>query len=130
MSYIPIRLAPGVDLRRALEEAATGLSAFVISGIGSLHGARLRFAGEDAETQLAGNFEIVSLSGSLAPNGAHLHMAVSDSCGIVTGGHVCYGNMVRTTAEVLLVHLHAWELDREIDNLTGFKELVVRHRGV
>lgn len=131
MTYLPIRLEPGADLRRSLEEAATvaGASTFVVSGIGSLHGSTLRMAGEQAETQLSGPFEILCLSGTVSPDGAHLHMAISNSQGVVTGGHVCYGNAVRTTAEVLLVNLQEWVLGRELDEATGFKEMVARPRG-
>lgn len=131
MDFLPIRLSPGADLRRALEEAVgdrTEGSAFVVAGIGSLVEATLRYAGESAEVRLAGPLEIVSLSGSLAPAGAHLHMSVADASGRVYGGHVGYGNKVRTTAEVLLALLPGWTLTREHDPTTGFSELVVRRR--
>ena len=129
MSYQPLRIPAGSDLRRALEQAALvkdGGSAFVISGIGSLGVARLRLAAADAETLLEGPFEILSLSGTLTPDGAHLHMAIADADGRVLGGHVCYGNEVRTTAEVLLAALPGWALARELDPQTGYRELVVR----
>ena len=44
-AFLPLRLPPGVDLRRALEEAAAGFApegCFVVSGIGSLTIADLR----------------------------------------------------------------------------------------
>ncbi len=132
MSYLPLRLEPGADLRRSLE-AAMGVggesSAFVVSGIGSLSNARLRFAGAESETSLEGMFEILCLSGTLTRDGAHLHMALADERGHVVGGHVCYGNMVRTTAEVLLAQLTEWTLARERDANTGFNELVIRPTG-
>jgi len=131
MEFLPIRLSPGADLRRALEEAAGSLStgsAFVIAGIGSLVQATLRYAGETTQDQLAGPLEVLGLSGSLSPAGAHLHMSVSDASGRVSGGHVGYGSTVRTTAEVLIAPLPDWSLTREHDATTGFNELVVRHR--
>jgi uncharacterized protein len=131
MHLLPMRLSPGSDLRRALEAAAAeqaGGSAFVVAGIGSLVDARLRFAGETTESQLVGPLEILSLSGTLGSSGAHLHMSVSDASGRVVGGHVGYGNVVRTTAEVLLAPLPGWSLTREHDAATGFSELVVRRR--
>ena len=127
----PLRLHPGADLRRALEQgAATQLagSAFVVAGIGSLVDARLRYAGADTETVIAGPIEILTLSGTVSPSGVHLHMSVSDASGQVHGGHVGYGNVVRTTAEVLLAPLDDWALSREHDPATGFLELVVRRR--
>ena len=132
MSYLPLRLQPGADLRRSLEAAVCasgGTSAFVVSGIGSLSNARLRFAGAESETSLTGMFEILCLSGTLTQSGVHLHMAIADEHGHVVGGHVCYGNTVRTTAEVLLAQLAEWTLAREQDTNTGFNELVIRATG-
>jgi predicted DNA-binding protein with PD1-like motif len=130
MQFLPIRLPPGADLRRALEGLAGRQgtdSSFVVAGIGSLVGATLRLAAETTEIRLAGPLEILSLSGSLSPAGAHLHMAVADAAGRVQGGHVGYGNEVRTTAEILLALLPDGSLTREPDPRTGFDELVVRH---
>ena len=75
MQFLPIRLSPGADLRRALEEVVGSQgtdSAFVVAGIGSLVEASLRYAGEAKECTLAGPLEVVSVSGSLSPMGAHL----------------------------------------------------------
>jgi len=132
MPFLPVRLPPGVDLRRALDDLAAeqaSASAFVVAGIGSLVEARLRYAGEAAETRIEGPLEILSLSGSLGAGGSHLHMAVSDAAGRVYGGHVGGGNVVRTTAEVLLAPLPDWSLARAHDPATGFSELLVRRRG-
>ena len=129
MDILPIRLNPGDDLRRSLEDRVrTGghPSAFVISGIGSLGDARLRYAGEEAESIVAGPLEIVSIAGSVTRDGAHLHMSVADSQGRVSGGHAAYGNIVRTTMEAVLVLLPDWSLSREFDAATGFKELFIR----
>jgi predicted DNA-binding protein with PD1-like motif len=129
VNELPLRIAPGADLRRALEQAVRGddaRPAFVVCGIGSLAGATLRLAGAPAETALAGEFEILSLAGTVTADGAHLHMAVADARGRVLGGHVGYGNAIRTTAEVLLVRLSGWALSREPDAATGCRELVVR----
>lgn len=128
MRCLPLRLGPGVDLRRSLE-SAEGLgtpSGFVISGLGSLVDARLRLAGAEVETLIPGLSEILSLSGTLTPDGAHLHMAIADAQGHVMGGHVAYGNTVRTTAEVLLVALTDWQLGRAHDPATGYQELTIR----
>ena len=125
MDLFPLRLAPGDDLRRSLELAEIG-SAFVVSGIGSLADVQLRFAGAPEATLLTGDFEIISIAGAVTPEGAHLHMAVSDSSGRVFGGHVVYGNLVRTTAEILLAATPGWQMSRRFDAATGYPELVVR----
>ena len=128
MNTLPVRLSPGDDLRRALEAQAPALggSAVVVAGIGSLTDARLRFAGAESLVTLPGLFEIISLSGTLSRDGAHLHMSVAGADGRVFGGHVPYGNTVRTTAEVLLALLPGWAFSREPDAAPGFDELVVR----
>ncbi|KAB0643474.1 PPC domain-containing DNA-binding protein [Burkholderia latens] len=129
MQAHPLRLSPGNDLRASIEHALHRLdshAAFVIQGIGSLSAAQLRFAGVDAPTELRGDLEILTLAGSVAPDGAHLHMSVSDAQGRVSGGHVANGCVVRTTAEILLVLLPAHRFSREPDAGTGFNELVIR----
>jgi predicted DNA-binding protein with PD1-like motif len=119
-----LRLHPGDDLRGALE--AAGRTGFVVAGIGSLTRAQLRFAGEPGPTRIEGPLEILTLSGSLTPAGAHLHASLSDASGRVLGGHVCAGCEVRTTAELLVAPLPAGSLSREFDAATGHAELVIR----
>jgi len=69
---------------------------------------------------------LLALGLLLDRQGAHLHMAVSDTQGRVIGGHVCKGCEIRTTAELLIAELRDYKLSREYDPTTGFKELVVR----
>lgn len=132
MHFSPLRLLPGQDLRAALEAALNdhaSAAAFVVQGIGSLSVAQLRLAGADDPTELRGDLEILTLAGSLAPDGAHLHISISDAQGRVLGGHVAAGCIVRTTAEVLLALLPDHEFSRELDAAgSGFRELVVRSR--
>ncbi len=132
MNMLPLRLLPGQDLRAALQavlgKQAAG-AAFVLQGIGSLSVAQLRLAGASQATELCGDLEILTLAGSLAPDGAHLHMSISDAQGRVLGGHVEPGCIVRTTAEILLARLPDHEFSRELDATgSGFRELVVRAR--
>ncbi|QPF72210.1 DNA-binding protein [Roseateles sp. DAIF2] len=127
----PLRLPPGADLRRALqaELLTQGQRAgFVLAGIGSLCGAALRLAGAREPLLLTGDIEILSLSGSLSPDGAHLHISLADADGRVLGGHVAPGCLVRTTAELLLLWLPDWDFAREPDPATGYPELRVRPR--
>jgi predicted DNA-binding protein with PD1-like motif len=136
MQTLPIRLNPGEDLRTAIEAAVRGANcraAFVLSGIGSLSSAGLRFAGAEQPRRLTGDMEILSLSGTVAFNGtgegarssSHLHMALSTASGEVLGGHVAPGCTVRTTAEVLLALLPEWEFSRAPDAATGYQELEI-----
>jgi uncharacterized protein len=57
-------------------------------------------------------------------------MSIASSEGDVRGGHVVYGNVVRTTAELLLVQAPEWELLRERDAATGFLELFASRRAI
>jgi predicted DNA-binding protein with PD1-like motif len=128
MNALPLRIPALADLREALAAlpASHGVgAAFVLQGIGSLSVARIRFAGAADFTELRGDLEIVSLGGSLSPDGPHLHIAVSDAAGRVTGGHMGPGCVVRTTAEVLVALLPGHRFSREHDPATGFRELFV-----
>lgn len=129
MHALPLRLSPGDDLRGAIEAALRerqASAAFVLQGIGSLSVAQLRFAGLEQPTALHGDLEILTLAGSVSPDGAHLHAALADARGQVHGGHVAPGCRVRTTAEVLLAVLPAHRFAREPDAATGYLELVIR----
>jgi uncharacterized protein len=129
MEACPLRLSPGDDLRGAIEDALrerAATTAFVLQGIGSLSVAQVRLAGADAPTVLRGDLEILTLAGSVSPDGAHLHMSVSDAQGRVTGGHVAPGCTVRTTAELLLALLPGHRFSREPDPATGYLELRIQ----
>jgi predicted DNA-binding protein with PD1-like motif len=83
-----------MDLRRALESTVAERScnaAFVASGIGSLRQACLRLAGATEPRAFDGDMEILTLAGTIASNGSHLHMSMADAQGRVFGGHVAYG---------------------------------------
>jgi hypothetical protein len=129
MRVVPLRLTPGADLRLALDAwmlQQSEQAGCVISGIGSLSEARLRLAGKGTITSRSGDLEILSLVGTLSPDGAHLHIAIADSTGAVVGGHLCSGSLVRTTAELVLGLLPEWEFRREQDPATGCAELLIR----
>ncbi|WP_198086434.1 PPC domain-containing DNA-binding protein [Variovorax sp. E3] len=126
MRTLVLRLNPGDDLRASLDLAlgqGGGEAAFVVSGIGSLRGASIRFAGAEHPTRIEGDLEILTLAGSLSPDGSHLHISVSDAEGRVLGGHAAPGCAVRTTAEVLVAWLPDWRFARTHDPLTGYAEL-------
>lgn len=132
MNIHTLRLHPGDDLRESLaalpDELDTG-AAFILSAIGSLKPAALRFAGAKTATMIEDDTEILSLAGTLtrrAVGGPHVHMAVSDAAGAVFGGHLMAGSIVRTTAEIVIGIAPDWTLAREVDAQTGFRELVAR----
>lgn len=121
-----LRLVPGQDLRIELQQfsQATGLQAgFVITAVGSLSQASLRWANQTQTTLWPGDFEIISLTGSLCPDGVHLHMAIADPQGQVWGGHLTPGNIIRTTAEIVLGDSLQHRFCRQMDPVTGYPEL-------
>uniref|UniRef100_A0A3Q3NFH1 Bifunctional protein GlmU-like n=1 Tax=Labrus bergylta TaxID=56723 RepID=A0A3Q3NFH1_9LABR len=76
---------------------------------------------------LSGRYEIVSLVGTLNPD-AHLHVCLADAEGGTVGGHVLGGLEVFTTAEVVIGEATQLQFERELDEQTGFPELVVQRR--
>jgi len=131
MKVVPLRLQPGADLRPALEVwmgEQQEQAGCVISAVGSLSVAQLRLAGATHATAIHGELEILSLSGTLSPDGAHLHIAVADSRGSVIGGHLGAGSLVRTTAELVIGLLPEWRFSRELDPATGCAELQISPR--
>jgi len=131
LATLPLRLMPGCDLRGALdaELRERGWSAaFLVAGIGSLVEARIRLADEREPRLVAGPLELLTLCGTLSPDGSHLHASVADARGAVTGGHVAPGCIVRTTAELLIAPLAEWRFARRLDEGTGWAELLIQAR--
>ncbi len=130
-----LRLVPGDDLRASLESAFAALAkshgiqaACIVSAVGSLSRAVLRYADKPSGSDINAPLELLMLSGTLSPDGAHLHASVADDQGEVRGGHLLPGTIVRTTAEIVIALLPGWEFRRELDAATGFNELLPRSR--
>ncbi len=126
-----LRFSPGVDPVESLLDACKEngwTAAFVISAVGSLGNATLRFAAQPESSDIAGPLELLSLSGTLSLDGPHLHATVSDAQGNVFGGHLRPGSKVRTTAEILVAVLPDVVFRRRPDPRTGARELVIEPR--
>ncbi len=133
MSFLlhTFRLLPGHDLKQELQrfvQEKNIRAGCIVTCVGSVQQAALRFAGRDATSVFEQRFEIVSLTGTLSVDGVHLHIALADENGITLGGHVMEGNIVYTTAEIVLAELPSVEFKREFDPVTGYKELSVQQR--
>jgi predicted DNA-binding protein with PD1-like motif/glutaredoxin len=104
MHAVPLRLAPGSDLRRTLEEFAREREAggFVLGVVGDLSSAAFQCPGQPQPTVIEGDLEIITLNGTLSPEGVHLHLSLSDGTCQVWGGHLEPGSVVRKGAEVLV----------------------------
>lgn len=124
-----LRLLPNDDLRQSLNREAgqRGIAAgFILSSVGSLSRACLRFADEGIDRLIGGPLEILSLSGTLSPDGCHVHIALANARGAVTGGHVLEGCIIRTTAEIVIGEAPGVAFSREQDAATGYRELVIK----
>lgn len=81
-----LRLGPDEDPKRALMKYVQEhklSSASVVSAVGSLKVAAMRYAKGKDTVKLEGFREVVSFSGTLgATSGSHLHVSVSDSTGV------------------------------------------------
>lgn len=101
-------------------------AACVLTCVGSLTRAHIRFADSAKVSEVKGPLEIISLAGTIASfGGSHLHIAVADRNGNVVAGHAKEGCIIRTTAEIVIGILDGYTFHREIDPDTGFPELVV-----
>ncbi|HOY04605.1 MAG TPA: DNA-binding protein, partial [Saprospiraceae bacterium] len=131
MKIHALRLTPGQDLRRELEAFTRKehlQAGFIITCVGSLQQAVIRPANQpDALTRVE-KFEIVSLTGTLSPDGPHLHIALSDSLGNTFGGHLLEGNLIYTTAEIVIGEAEQFRFSRETDPVTTYKELKISPR--
>lgn len=104
MHPLPLHLGPGSDLRASLEQLGTqaGASGFVLGVVGDLSQAAFQCPGQDEPTVLQGHLEIITLQGTVAPQGVHLHLSLSDGECQVWGGHLEHGSLVLRGADLLV----------------------------
>jgi glutaredoxin/predicted DNA-binding protein with PD1-like motif len=125
MHVVPLQLAPGSDLRRSLEDVARarGASGFVLGVVGDLSRAAFQCPGQPGPTVMEGDLEIITLNGTLSPEGVHLHLSLSDGACQVWGGHLEPGSLVRKGAHVLVGLLTA----PSAEPVAGANDLEQRH---
>ena len=128
MNVIAMRLYAGQDLRKTLLKFCADRkidAACIVTCVGSLEKAAIRFADEPEATMIEEKLEIVSLVGTVSRHGCHLHISVSDSEGKMIGGHLKDGSLVYTTAEIVIGLLGGIAFKRKFDDRTGYKELSI-----
>jgi predicted DNA-binding protein with PD1-like motif len=124
-----LRLRPGDDLVDSIMAFAREHSieaGGIVTCVGSLSGARLRYANQPEYRTLerqGQHFEIVGLVGTFSTKDYHLHLAIANEQGTVFGGHASSGNKVYTTAEIVIVEGVDWTFRREKDAQTTYPEL-------
>ena len=104
MQSLPLKLAPGSDLRLSLEELAKrdGISGFVLGVVGNLTKASFQCPGKSEPTELEGDLEVITLNGTFSPEGVHLHLSLSDGACQVWGGHLEPGTIVQKGVDLLI----------------------------
>jgi predicted DNA-binding protein with PD1-like motif/glutaredoxin len=106
---VPLHLGAGSDIRRSLERLAVDLNAsgFVLGVVGNLSQAAFQCPGQSRPTILEGDLEIITLQGTISPQGVHLHLSFSDGSCQVWGGHLEPGTLVQKGADLLVGLLEA-----------------------
>ncbi|MUL35477.1 PPC domain-containing DNA-binding protein [Gloeocapsopsis dulcis] len=128
MEVLALRLKPDADLRQSLKTFTLQKNikaGFILSAIGSLKQATIRFATQDTSAVLINKFEILSLNGTLTTNGIHLHICISDKHGKTIGGHLDNGCIIYTTAEIVIGTTKNFTFTRTLDPQTGYNELEI-----
>ena len=126
-----IRLKPGEDLKAGIEKLVKEKNieaGWISTCVGSITKYNLRFANQPEGSSREGHFEIVSLTGTVSINGSHLHLAVSDSTGATIGGHLLDGNIIYTTAELMISSTEKYQFTREKDGTTPWQELNIKEK--
>jgi predicted DNA-binding protein with PD1-like motif len=129
MKIFALRLKPNQDLKDTLKNFVTSNNieaGFILTTVGSLKQATLRFANQNDSKVLQDKFEIVSLVGTLSTHGIHLHISISDKDGKTIGGHLEKGCLIYTTAEIVIGVSEDFIFLRTVDENTGYKELEIQ----
>jgi len=122
------RILPHEDLKKTILGFAAKNSiraGAIVTAVGSLEQFNIRFANCAEGTTKRGHFEIVSLVGTFSDSACHVHLSISDNIGNTIGGHLLDGNLIYTTAEIVLIKLIDLEFRRNVDAEYGYRELVV-----
>ncbi|MFN5697732.1 MAG: PCC domain-containing protein [Cyanobacteriota bacterium] len=104
MRPVPLKLGPGSDLHQTLVQLGREHNAegFVLGVVGNLSQVAFQCPGPGGPTVLQGDFEIITLQGTVGPAGVHLHLSFSDAECRVWGGHLEPGTLVLRGADLLV----------------------------
>lgn len=123
------RLRPNDDLLESLRTYVQQnhiQATVLLSAVGSLTQAALRYANQPDTSIHTGYFEIVSITGTIEEGGEHIHLSIATSQGNTIGGHLRVGCKIYTTAEMMLQELVDVRFARELDKEgSGWNELKV-----
>ncbi|WP_320046337.1 PPC domain-containing DNA-binding protein [uncultured Ilyobacter sp.] len=126
-----VRLKKGDDVKKFITNysAENNIQAGVIlSSVGCVINGRIRLADGKSIREFQERLEIISINGTLSPDGSHLHISYSDRNGIVFGGHLVEGNIINTTCELVIGEFCQYSFKRSFDKKTGYKEIEIIER--
>jgi predicted DNA-binding protein with PD1-like motif len=126
-----LRLNKGDDIKYSLEQFAKKnniTSGSLLTCVGSVQKMAVRFAMKNTVDTVIGPLEIVSVTGTIASSGVHIHIAAGDEKGKVQGGHLEYGTTVMMTAEIVIMTYPEIQFQRNIDQKTGFPVLHIEQK--
>ncbi|CAN5152376.1 DNA-binding protein [soil metagenome] len=129
MQTIARRLKPDQEIFSEIESICHSeniQAGVILSLVGSVKSASLRFANQENESKIVGPLEIVSVTGTVSKTGCHIHTAFSNSQGTTIGGHLVAGARVFTTVELVILDMSSsHSFSRGLCQLSGFEELVI-----
>ena len=104
METLTLKLNPGQDLLQSLHQLAVErqLRGFVLGVVGDLSEACFQCPGQSQPTRMQGVLEVITLNGTVSPEGVHLHLSLSDGACQVWGGHLEPGSTVLKGVQLLL----------------------------
>ena len=130
--FYTIRLVPGTDVVKELRtfvEKKGIQAAAIVSAVGSLSEANIRFADRSEGTLMKGKYEVIYFGGTLDAEKHHLHLSIADEDGRMWGGHMMKeGSITRTTMEIVIMELTDVVYKREKCPISTYNELVVYPR--
>lgn len=129
MKELVFRLKENDDLKLEIEKRVSNTNfngGCIISAVGCVKHINIRLAKALDYINEEEDYEIISLTGTISKDGAHLHIGLSDKQGKTIGGHLKEGTIVNTTCEIVIGLLEEYELTRQLEPNTGYKELVVK----
>jgi len=104
MHAVQLHLDAGSDVHQRLSAFAAEQqsSGFVLSAVGNLSQAAFQCPGQAHPNLLRGDLELISLQGTVKPEGIHLHLCVSDGNCQTWAGHLEPGTLVQKGLDLLV----------------------------
>ncbi len=98
----------------------------IISAVGCIKHLHIRLAEAKNYIDKEECYEIVSVTGTVSKDDVHIHLSISDNTGKTIGGHLKDGTLVDTTCEIVIYELKDYIFFRDLDEITGYNELVIK----